>query len=122
MVEFDPGPPPEVAEHFARVPSSAPHRELFWYDWRPVFYRGRLEGPPAYCASPRIPGRPSGSRAVRSSGTPANVSKASSLPFGLPNRLGDDSRGHQSRPKRRNTVERDAADLLHTLIWRAPAG
>jgi uracil-DNA glycosylase len=44
MVEFDPGPPPEVAEHFARVPSSAPHRELSWYDWRPVFYRGRLDG------------------------------------------------------------------------------
>jgi hypothetical protein len=44
------------------------------------------------------------------------------LPFGLPNWLGDDSRGHQSRPKRRNTVERDAADLLHTLNWRAPAG
>jgi hypothetical protein len=44
------------------------------------------------------------------------------LPFGLPSWLGDDSRGRQSRPKRRNTVERDPADLLHTLIWRAPAG
>ena len=44
------------------------------------------------------------------------------LPFGLPSWLGDDSIGRQSRPKRRNTVERDATDLLHTLIWRAPAG
>jgi uracil-DNA glycosylase len=44
MVEFDPGPPPEVAEHFAGVPSYAPHRDLFWYDWGPVFYRGRLDG------------------------------------------------------------------------------
>jgi len=44
------------------------------------------------------------------------------LPFGLPSWLGDDSRGRQSRPKRRNTVERDPDDLLHTLIWRAPAG
>jgi hypothetical protein len=217
---------------------------------------GGLTGPPAYCASPRIPGRPSGSRAVRSSGTLANVSRLppqtrphpqlrlpqrlcvrtaaitlddaipilsepeqqswrnelfsmiigpelqaivtfglqariaieqwtdapavmikkvphpssrdaarlitewraavvdlrtvvtpdsdgnnsgpnyddkfsesdyapiprGDLPFGLPNWLGDDSRGRQSRPKRRNTVERDTADLLHTLIWRAPAG
>jgi hypothetical protein len=36
--------------------------------------------------------------------------------------LGDDSRGRQSRPRRRNTVERDPADLMHTLIWRAPTG
>jgi hypothetical protein len=44
------------------------------------------------------------------------------LPFGLPSWVGDDFRGRQLRPKRRNSVERDAADLLHTLIWRAPAG
>jgi hypothetical protein len=42
------------------------------------------------------------------------------LPYGVPSWLGDDSRGRQSRPKRRNTVERDPADLMHTLIWRAP--
>jgi uracil-DNA glycosylase len=44
MVGFDPGPPPEVAEHFARLPSFADHRDWFWYDWGPVFYRGRLDG------------------------------------------------------------------------------
>jgi hypothetical protein len=44
------------------------------------------------------------------------------LPYGVPSWLGDDSRGRQSRPKRRNTVERDPADLMHTLIWRAPTG
>lgn len=44
MVDFDPGPPPAVAEHLAALPSYAPHRELFWYDWGPVFYRGRLDG------------------------------------------------------------------------------
>jgi len=44
------------------------------------------------------------------------------LPFGMPSWLGDDSLGGQSRPKRRNTVERDAADPPHTLIWRAPTG
>ena len=43
MAEFDPGPPPEVADHFDKVPSYAPHRDLFWYDWGPIFYRGRLD-------------------------------------------------------------------------------
>ena len=44
MTEFDPGPPPEIAEIFARVPDYAPFKEHFWYDWGPVFYRGRLDG------------------------------------------------------------------------------
>ncbi|MDQ1616510.1 MAG: hypothetical protein QOJ60_2449 [Actinomycetota bacterium] len=39
---FDPGPPAAVARHFAALPSYAEHREMFWYDWGPVFYRGRL--------------------------------------------------------------------------------
>ena len=43
MVEFDPGPPKAVATHLMAVPTYAPHRELFWYDWGPVFYRGRLD-------------------------------------------------------------------------------
>jgi hypothetical protein len=43
MVEFDAGPPPSVAAHFAALPSYEPHRDLFWYDWGPVFYRGRLD-------------------------------------------------------------------------------
>ncbi|PJI90956.1 hypothetical protein [Luteimicrobium subarcticum] len=42
--EFDPGPPDAVAAHLAAVPSYADHRELFWFDWGPVFYRGRLDG------------------------------------------------------------------------------
>lgn len=45
MVDFDPGPPAALAEHFANVPDYAPaDRDLFWYDWGPVFYRGRLDG------------------------------------------------------------------------------
>src|SRR5215211_1061014 len=44
VTEFDPGPPPEFAEIFARVPDYAPFKEHFWYDWGPVFYRGRLDG------------------------------------------------------------------------------
>jgi len=44
MIEFDPGPPAALAQHFADVPSYAPQRDLFWYDWGPIFYRGRLDG------------------------------------------------------------------------------
>jgi uracil-DNA glycosylase len=42
MSEFDPGPPAAIARHLANVPSYAPARDLFWYDWGPIFYRGRL--------------------------------------------------------------------------------
>jgi hypothetical protein len=42
MVDFDKGPPAALARHFAAMPSYAAHRELYWYDWGPVFYRGRL--------------------------------------------------------------------------------
>jgi len=44
MIEFDPGPPAEIAGLLARLPSYAPYRELFWHDWGPVFYCGRLDG------------------------------------------------------------------------------
>lgn len=43
MVDFDAGPPAALARHFAALPSYAAHRDLFWYDWGPVFYRGRLD-------------------------------------------------------------------------------
>src|SRR5215211_1751503 len=44
MNEFDTGPPKAIAEHLAALPSVAAHREVYWYDWGPVFYRGRLDG------------------------------------------------------------------------------
>jgi uracil-DNA glycosylase len=44
MTEFDPGPPPEFADIFARVPDYSAYKADFWYDWGPVFYRGRLDG------------------------------------------------------------------------------
>ncbi len=44
MNDFDPGPPTEFADIFARVPDCSPHKADFWYDWGPVFYRGRLDG------------------------------------------------------------------------------
>jgi uracil-DNA glycosylase len=43
---FDKGPPAALAHHFAAVPGyqseTVDNRGLFWWDWGPVFYRGRL--------------------------------------------------------------------------------
>ena len=44
MIEFDPGPPPAFAQLFAACPDYKPFRQHFWYDWGPIFYRGRLDG------------------------------------------------------------------------------
>jgi hypothetical protein len=43
VADFDPGPPPELAALFDRVPDPPVPRD-FWLDWGPVFYRGRLDG------------------------------------------------------------------------------
>lgn len=43
MSEFDPGPPAQLAQLFDRVPDP-PVIDDFWFDWGPVFYRGRLDG------------------------------------------------------------------------------
>jgi uracil-DNA glycosylase len=42
MPEFDRGPSDQVAELFNRVPDP-PVKEDFWFDWGPIFYRGRLD-------------------------------------------------------------------------------
>lgn len=44
MLEFDPGPPVKFTRLFEQLPSYEAFKELFWYDWGPVFYRGRLNG------------------------------------------------------------------------------
>src|SRR5829696_6944386 len=45
MIDFDPGPPKPLADHLAQLPSyTAAERNLFWYDWGPILYRGRLNG------------------------------------------------------------------------------
>lgn len=44
MTEYDRGPTKAWAQRFAQVPSYEPDRTHFWYDWGPVFYRGRLDG------------------------------------------------------------------------------
>ena len=54
---FDKGPPAAVARHFAALPSiPIEHRALFWYDWGPVFYRGRLDGTAKVLAIASDPG------------------------------------------------------------------
>lgn len=252
---FDPGPPDAVADHLAAVPSYAAHRQLFWHDWGPVFYRGRLDGSAKVLCIASDPGpveRIAGRTLVGDAGqrvqgflsklgltrsyallnayayallpsramqavpilaepdqqswrnalfsmvvgpqlqavvafgmqarvaleqwadapdvpthtvphpssrdagrlvsewrtaveelrdvvTPDPDGDASGpnygakfaerdyaaippgdLPFGVPGWLGDDAAGRRGRPMRRNTVERDTDDLMHTLVWRAP--
>jgi uracil-DNA glycosylase len=44
MSEFDHGPSASLARLFDEVPDP-PNKEVdFWFDWGPVFYRGRLDG------------------------------------------------------------------------------
>jgi hypothetical protein len=45
MTKFDSGPPKALVDHFAKLPDYTPEqRQLFWYAWGPIFYRGRLDG------------------------------------------------------------------------------
>lgn len=44
MLEFDSGPPANFAQLFEQMPSYATYKDLYWYDWGPVLYRGRLDG------------------------------------------------------------------------------
>jgi uracil-DNA glycosylase len=41
--DFDRGPSAELAQHFAAVPDP-PVKGDFWFNWGPIFYRGRLDG------------------------------------------------------------------------------
>ena len=43
MSEFDRGPSVRLARLFSEVPDP-PVKADFWFDWGPVFYRGRLDG------------------------------------------------------------------------------
>src|SRR2546423_14676134 len=44
MSGFDPGPSSTFADLFAAAPDYTPFKEHFWFDWGPIFYRGRLDG------------------------------------------------------------------------------
>lgn len=54
---FDKGPPAAIARHLAALPPiPEEHRELFWWSWGPVFYRGRLNGTAKVMAIASDPG------------------------------------------------------------------
>src|SRR4051794_30484978 len=55
-MDFDPGPPAALAQHLANVPRYASKRDCFWYDWGPVFYRGRLDGSARFLGIASDPG------------------------------------------------------------------
>ena len=40
--EFDKGPTKRMARVFSAMPDHSAHADLFWYNWGPIFYRGRL--------------------------------------------------------------------------------
>ncbi|MFC0772970.1 uracil-DNA glycosylase family protein [Terrimonas alba] len=42
-IEFDKGPSPSMARLLQQHPDYSPVKELFWFNWGPVFYRGRLD-------------------------------------------------------------------------------
>ncbi len=44
MADFDPGPPAAVARHLDTLPGYGDASRHFWYDWGPIFYRGRMNG------------------------------------------------------------------------------
>lgn len=39
---YDKGPTKRMARLFGAIPDHSAHSDLFWYDWGPIFYRGRL--------------------------------------------------------------------------------
>lgn len=44
MDNFDSGPSKKFYDHFTSLPDYSPIKDFFWFDWGPVFYRGRLDG------------------------------------------------------------------------------
>src|SRR5688500_6160195 len=56
MGAFDPGPPASFAAIFDAMPDHSGVREHFWFDWGPVFYRGRLDGTARVLAIASDPG------------------------------------------------------------------
>jgi uracil-DNA glycosylase len=44
MNRFDTSPPNDFADLFATLPDYSPIKDNFWFDWGPIFYKGRLDG------------------------------------------------------------------------------
>src|SRR6476620_2014398 len=56
MIEFDKGPTQRFAKLFAACPDYGTLKPHFWFDWGPVFYRGRLDGSARILAIASDPG------------------------------------------------------------------
>ncbi len=54
--QYDPGPPAAFEALFGRCPPPTAFRDDFWFDWGPVFYRGRLDGSARVLAIASDPG------------------------------------------------------------------
>ena len=79
MVQFDPGPPPEVSDHFERVPQPMhPTAISSGTTGDRSSIVGGWTGQPGCSASPPIRPNRTDSRPNRWSGTRANASKVSS--------------------------------------------
>lgn len=44
MNTYDSGPPADFLQHFNGLPDYTAIKDNFWFDWGPIFYRGRLDG------------------------------------------------------------------------------
>jgi hypothetical protein len=58
MIEFDKGPNKQFTQIFNDAPDYKPFKENFWYDWGPVYYRGRLDGSARVLGIASDPGPP----------------------------------------------------------------
>lgn len=149
MSEFDRGPSAQLAQLFDRLPDP-PVRSDFWFDWGPVFYRGRLDGSARVLCiasdpgpTERIAGRSlvgNAGQRVRGlwSGRPDDDGDATGPIYGSSFRESD----HAAIPRRdlpfgapaflgddawvrasgraQNSVRRPSDDDEHTPIWNAP--
>src|SRR3546814_12731448 len=58
MIEFDKGPLQPFARIFAACPDYGELKRHFWYDWGPIFHRGRTNGSARVLCIASDPGAP----------------------------------------------------------------
>jgi hypothetical protein len=112
MSEFDRGPTARFAKLFDRVPDPTVPRE-FWFDWGPVFYRGRLDGSARVL---RVASDPGPTERIAGRGLVGNAGQR------VQGSLADDAWVRAKPRGAQNSVERPSPDDAHTLIWHAPGG
>ena len=117
MSEFDHGPPAHLAALFDEVPDP-PVLDDFWFDWGPVFYRGRLDGSARVLClasdpgpTERIAGRTPG-RERRPTGPGLSRQARADALIRLPECLG------LRRASLRAFPEKDRLDETAQLEWR----